>query len=343
MKIGDKINIERGLLLAPMEGITDLPFRIICRRLGADIVYSEFIASEALIRDAEKSKRKMEVVDSERPVAVQIFGSDPEVMARSAQMVEAAGADILDINFGCWVKKVVNNLAGAALLKDLDAMARITEACANAVSIPVTVKTRLGWDKQSIVIEDAARRIESAGARALAVHCRTRDMAMRGEADWSWIPRIKGAVSIPVILNGDVRTPEDAGRAFAETGCDAVMIGRAAVGNPFLFKKARRYLETGEVPPPVTVRERIEVCLEHLRLTIEYKGFPRGMYEFRKHYSGYLRGLYDASAIRRKLVEMEDLAEIERTLGDYYEYLVGEDRLEPHNSSAIPKITKRKT
>jgi tRNA-dihydrouridine synthase B len=343
MKIGENINIERGLLLAPMEGITDLPFRIMCRRMDADIVYSEFIASEALVRDAEKSMRKMEVTEEERPVAVQIFGADPKVMAQSAKMVEDSGADILDINFGCWVKKVVNNMAGAAMLKHPDSMAAITHACAEAVDIPVTVKTRLGWDKDSIVITDVAKMIEEAGASALTVHCRTRDMAMRGNADWSWIPKIKDSVAIPVILNGDVRSPEDAGRAFESTGCDAVMIGRAAVGNPFIFKKCRHYLETGEVPPPVTVRERIESCLEHLRLTIDYKGFPRGMYEFRKHYSGYLHGLYGASKLRQELVLMEDLEEIRRTLNDYYEYLVREDRLEPHVNSETRNITTRRS
>ena len=215
-KIGD-IEIGNGIFLAPMEDVCDLPFRVVCKRLGADIVYTEFIASEGIIRESRTSKRKMIVAEEERPVAVQIFGGDIEAMVESAKIVEDAGADILDINFGCWVKKVVQREAGAAFLKKPDEMAELTYQVQNAVKIPVTVKTRLGWDKENIVIESVAKKIEQAGAKALAVHCRTRDMGMTGQADWAWIPKIKEVLNIPLILNGDVVEPDDVLRAFQTT------------------------------------------------------------------------------------------------------------------------------
>lgn len=309
-----------------MEGVTDLPFRIICKRLGADIVYTEFIASEALIRDSKKSFQKMEIVDEERPVSVQIFGSNVESMIQSAKIIEDSGADIVDINYGCWVKKVVNNDAGAAFLKDPERMAEFTRAVAEAVKIPVTVKTRLGWDSDSIVIEKVAELIEQAGAKALAVHCRTRNMGMHGHADWSWIPKVKEKIKIPVILNGDVRIPEEAKKAFDTTNCDAIMIGRAAVGNPFIFRDIKEFLKTGNKSKS-SVKERIDVCLEHLQLSIKYKGFPRGLFEFRKHYSGYLKGLYFGSNIRQELVLMESYEEIENKLLSFYDFLVKNDRV----------------
>ncbi len=321
MKIGN-FNIENGVILAPMEGITDLPFRLICRRMGADIVYSEFIASEALVRNAEKSKKKMEIIEEERPVAVQIFGSRPEAMADSAKMVEDSGADILDINYGCWVKKVVNNDAGAAFLKHPGRMAEMTRLVVDSVNIPVTVKTRLGWDRNSIVIIEAAKMLEEAGASALAVHCRTRDMAMRGAADWSWIPKIKENLKkMPLILNGDVHTPLEAKKAFETTGCDAVMIGRAAVGNPFIFKRIKTFLGTGKDPEYSSIDIRFDTCLEHLRLSIEHKGYPRGFYEFRKHYSGYLKGLHNGAKVRAKIVETETYEEVLQILKEFRDYL----------------------
>ncbi len=340
LRIGS-LEIDNALLLAPMEGITDIPFRIICRRLGADIVYSEFIAAEALIRDAKKSFDKMIMSAEERPVAVQIFGGNPDSMAESARITEEQGPDILDINFGCWVKKVVNNNAGAALLKDPARMAEITRRCAEAVKIPVTVKTRLGWDKDNKNILDFVKSIEDAGARAITIHCRTRDMGMKGDADWTWIDRIKEKVSIPVILNGDVVTPGDALRAFETTGCDAVMIGRAVVGNPFLFRRAKSLIMTGSEGPMPSVEERINTCLAHLELNIQYKGFPRGLFEFRKHYSGYLRGMYNASLVRQKLVVAETIEEVKSLLNGFYDYLAGEGRLEPESFGNAPKVVCR--
>jgi len=316
LKIGKHI-FENAVLLAPMEGITDLPFRLICKQLGADIVYSEFIASEALVRDIEKSKRKMRFNEQERPIAVQIFGSRRETMVESAKIIEESGVDILDINFGCWVKKVVNNNAGAAFLKNPESMAEMSRAVSDAVSIPVTIKTRLGWDKNSIVILEAAKMLEQSGIAALTIHCRTRDMAMRGAADWSWVAKVKKSVNIPIILNGDVRTPLDARRAFDSTNCDAVMIGRAAIGNPFIFKHIKHYLNTGELLPDANIKDRFDTCLLHLKLSIENNGIPRGIYEFRKHYAGYLKSLHNGSKLRQELVLMETYKEIENALNNF--------------------------
>jgi len=317
----DNIEIKNGIFLAPMEGITDLPFRIICRRFGADIVYTEFVASEALIRDVEKSKIKIRVIDQERPVAVQIFGSDPYVMSEAAKIVEQAGADIIDLNYGCWVKKVVSHNAGAALLKNIPLMNAITQAVVRAVKIPVTVKTRLGWDKNSIIINEVARMQEESGAKAIAVHCRTREMGMGGKADWSFIPEIKKNISIPLILNGDITSPETARAALEIDGTDAIMIGRAVLGNPFIFRDAKKYIETGQLPEKPNINERFDVLLEHLKMNIEDKGLPRGLVEFRKHFSGYLKGLHNASHYRQMLVQMNDTQEVFKLLEQYRDYL----------------------
>lgn len=317
----DNIEIKNGIFLAPMEGITDLPFRIICRRFGADIVYTEFVASEALIRDVEKSFLKIRVVEEERPVAVQIFGSDPYAMAEAAKIVEQSGADIIDINYGCWVKKVVSHNAGAALLKNLPLMNAITTAVVKAVKVPVTVKTRLGWDKNSIVINEVARMQQDCGARAIAVHCRTRDMGMSGKADWSYIPEIKKNADIPVILNGDIDSPENALKALEIDGADAIMIGRAVLGNPFIFRDAKILIETGTLPSKTNIDERFDIMIEHLKMNVEDKGLPRGLREFRKHFSGYLKGLYNASHYRQKLVTLEDLNETIELLENYRNFL----------------------
>ena len=316
------ISIENAVILAPMEGITDLPFRLICKELGADIVYSEFIAAEALIRDAERSFAKMKMAEKERPVVIQIFGSKTESMVEAAKIVEASGADILDINFGCWVKKVVRNDAGAAFLKQPERMADLINAISNAISIPVTAKTRLGWDRESIVILDVAPMLEHAGCKALAVHCRTRDMGMHGEADWSWGSQIKSVLkNMPLIINGDIKSAFDAEKAFLETGADGIMIGRAAIGNPFLFKQVKEYLNDEIEPGENSFRDSIRICKKHLDMTIELKGMPRGMFEFRKHYSGYLKGLHGASHARQQLVEIMEYDQIIDTLDRYENYL----------------------
>ncbi|HBB26804.1 MAG TPA: tRNA dihydrouridine synthase DusB [Bacteroidetes bacterium] len=325
MTIGS-VTVDKGVLLAPMEDVTDMPFRRICKRYGADIVYTEFISSDGLVRDARRSLEKLRLAEDERPVAIQIFGGDEEVMVDAARRAAESGPDFVDINFGCWVKNVVVRNAGAALLKDPQQMERLTRAIVQAVDKPVTVKTRLGWSRDNIVILDVARRIEDAGAKALTVHCRTRDMGHDGEADWSWIPKIKEVVSFPVIVNGDVKTPEDVQRAFNETGADAVMIGRAAIGHPFIFKHAKQFMETGAYTP-VTPRERIETCLEHLRLDLEHKPERRAIHEFRKHYGGYLKGLRNNSACRQDVVRSDAYAEIEERMLRFADEL--ETQLDP--------------
>lgn len=319
MKIGS-VSVDRGILLAPMEDVTNMPFRRICKRYGADIVYTEFISSDGLVRDARRSLEKLRLADDERPVAIQIFGGDEAIMVDAARRAAESGPEFVDINFGCWVKNVVVRNAGAALLKDPQQMEHLTRSIVKAVDKPVTVKTRLGWSRDNIVILDVARRIQDAGAQALTVHCRTRDMGHDGEADWSWIPRIKEVVSIPVIVNGDVKTPEDVKRAFDETGADAVMIGRAAIGHPFIFKLAKQYLETGSYTP-ITARERIETCLEHLRLELDNKIEKRAIHEFRKHYGGYLKGLRNNSWCRQDVVRLETYSEIEERMHRYADEL----------------------
>jgi tRNA-dihydrouridine synthase B len=317
MKFGT-YDIERGLLLAPMEDVTDPSFRRVCRRLGADVVYTEFISSEGLIRDAKRSLRKLALYEDERPVAIQIFGGRPEAMAESARIAEAAGPDFIDINCGCWVKDVVARNAGAALLKDPPMMQQIVRSVVDATSLPVTVKTRLGWDRSSIVIAEVAQMLEDVGIKALAIHCRTRDQGHEGVASWEYIEQVKKVVKIPVILNGDVKTPQDVARAF-ETGADAVMIGRAAIANPWIFQEAKHYMATGELLAPQSLDERLRVALEHLQLSIDYKGDHYGLIEFRKYWGGYLHSLPLASAARRELVVMNSYEEIECRLDRYRE------------------------
>ncbi|MFN8359260.1 MAG: tRNA dihydrouridine synthase DusB [Candidatus Kapaibacterium sp.] len=315
------VSVENGILLAPLEDVTELPFRVMCKRLGADIVYTEFISSDGLVHDARRSLEKLRLADEEHPVAIQIFGGDLDVMREAALMAEAAGPDFIDINCGCWVKNVVARNSGAALLKDPPMMAKMTKTLVDTVKLPVTVKTRLGWDKNNIVIVEVAKMLEQAGAAALTVHCRTRDMGHAGEADWTWIEKIKREVSIPVILNGDVTTVEDVARAFNDTGCDAVMIGRGAIGNPFIFRRAKMFLATGVVPPEPSANERIQVCLEHLKLTIAHKPERRAILEFRKFYGGYLRGLYTSAPVKQDIQQLLSYAEIEERLHRYIEFL----------------------
>lgn len=314
--------IINPVLLAPMEGITDLPFRIICKEMGADIVFSEFIASEALIRDAKKSFAKMVFAEQERPVAVQIFGNNAYAMSEAAKIVEASGVDILDLNFGCWVRRVVQHESGAALLKDPDRMIEITKAVVGAVKIPVTLKTRIGWSPESKIIDTLAPKLEETGIKMLSLHCRTRDMGMSGNADWSYIEKVKANISIPLILNGDVKTAADAQRAFQTTPCDGIMIGRAVVGYPFLFREVRLAVDKGVISEKPDINERIDTCIRHLDLSIEHSGFPKGLFEFRKHYSGYLKGLFNASAYRQKLVLMNSREEIYDCLNEYRNLLI---------------------
>jgi tRNA-dihydrouridine synthase B len=310
-------DFRNKILLAPMEDVTEPPFRLICKRLGADIVYTEFISSEGLIRDAKKAKAKLIIYEEERPVAVQIFGANEEAMDEAARISESFNPDFIDINCGCWVKDVALRGAGAGLLKDLPKMRRIAEAVMRNVSLPVTLKTRLGWDENSIVIVDVAKMLEDIGIQALTVHCRLRGQGNKGEADWSWIKKIKDAgVSIPVVLNGNIKTPEDVKSAFDTYAPDAVMIGQGAINNPWIFNQAKSLIENGGYTEP-SIEERINVCMEHLKLCCELKGERYGTVEFRKHYSGYLRNLTGVSKFRMELMSFLELNPILEKLEIY--------------------------
>lgn len=315
MKIGS-IDIDTPLCLAPMEDVTELPFRLICKRLGADIVYTEFTASEGIIREAPRIMEKIQINEEERPVGIQIFGWRPEAMAGAAQAVEKLNPDFIDINCGCWVKNHVNRHEGAGLLRDLPLFEEIVKATVKATKLPVTVKTRLGWDEQSIVITDVAKMVEAAGAQALSVHCRTRAQAHSGFADWSWLEKIKKIIHIPLIGNGDITTPEDV-QVMLETGCDAVMIGRGAIANPWIFKQAKHFLKTGAHLPEPTPQEKIRMCIEHLKLNVQFKGEKYGVMTFRKHYTGYLKGLPNNTDLRRDLMPYTTLDPVIERLQKY--------------------------
>jgi tRNA-dihydrouridine synthase B len=320
--------IELGdfpLLLAPMEDVSDPPFRAVCKDHGADLMYTEFISSEGLIRDAIKSRQKLDIFDYERPIGIQIFGGDEEALSISARIIEATNPDILDINFGCPVKKVVCKGAGAAVLKDIDLMVRLTEAVVKSTRLPVTVKTRLGWDDSSKNIEEVALRLQDVGIKALAIHGRTRVQMYKGEADWTLIAKVKNNpnIRIPIFGNGDIDSPQKALEYKNRYGVDGIMIGRAAIGYPWIFREIKHYMKTGEVLPPPTVEERLAACKKHLYGSVQWKGQKLGILEMRRHYANYLKGLSHIKEFRTRLVSTEDLSEIDQVFADIEEYYAG--------------------
>jgi nifR3 family TIM-barrel protein len=315
-KIGNISLPDFPLLLAPMEDVGDPPFRAVCKVNGADMMYTEFISSEGLIRDAIKSKQKLDVFDYERPVGIQIFGGDEEAMAMSARIVDAVQPDLLDINFGCPVKKVVTKGAGAAVLKDIDLMTRLTKAVVRSTSLPVTVKTRLGWDFDSINIGEVAERLQDVGIQALSIHGRTRSQLYKGEADWSWIAKVKEnpRIHIPIFGNGDIDSPEKALEYKNRYGIDGIMIGRAAIGYPWIFNEIKHFMATGTHLDPPNIEQRVEVIRTHLVRSVEWKGHKPGINEMRRHYAHYLKGLPNIKEYRQQLVTLNTVEEIEVVL-----------------------------
>ena len=316
MKIGDIEFRKEALFLAPMEDVTDPSFRYICKRFGADMVTTEFISSDGLIRDAWKSRAKLNINDFERPVAIQIYGNQIEPMVEAARIAESANPDIIDINFGCPMKKIAGRGAGSGMMRDVPLMVEMTKLIVEAVKKPVTVKTRLGWDDESKNIEEIALRLQDVGIAALTIHGRTRCQLYKGEADWTLIGKVKNnpLIKIPIIGNGDVDSGEKARAMFDRYGVDAVMIGRATYGRPWIFREVRHYLDTGEVLPQPSVVERVAIAKEHLAKSIEVKGERVGVLEMRRHLSNYFKGLPNFKDTRMKLVTENDPAELFATI-----------------------------
>lgn len=318
VKIDQIVLPDFPLLLAPMEDVSDPPFRAVCKDNGADLMYTEFISSEGLIRDAIKSRQKLDIFDYERPVGIQIFGGDEDALSLSAKIVETVNPDLLDINFGCPVKKVVSKGAGAGVLKDVDLMVRLTEAVIKSTNLPVTVKTRLGWDDNNRNIEEVAERLQDVGIKALAIHGRTRAQLYKGEADWSLIAKVKNnpRIHIPIFGNGDIDSPQKANEYKNRYGVDGIMIGRAAIGYPWIFREVKHFIATGEILPSPTLEERVEVARKHLRKSIEWKGPIAGINEMRRHYTNYLKGLPNIKEYRNKLVTYKTGEEVEAVLDE---------------------------
>jgi nifR3 family TIM-barrel protein len=304
-----------------MEDVSDPPFRRLCKQHGADLMFSEFISSEGLIRDAIKSRQKLDIFDYERPVGIQIFGGDEEAMAMSAKIVDAVNPDLIDINFGCPVKKVVCKGAGAAVLKDVDLMVRLTKAVIRSTDLPVTVKTRLGWDHDMINIDEVAERLQDIGVQALSIHGRTRAQLYKGEADWSHIARVKNnpRITMPIFGNGDVDSAEKAIEYKNRYGVDGIMVGRAAIGYPWIFEEIKHYIKTGGNLPKPSVSDRVEAARNHLKWSMEWKGERLGIVEMRRHYTNYFKGIASFKEFRTKLVTLDFPEELFRTLDEISE------------------------
>ncbi len=326
VKIGDIELSDFPLLLAPMEDVSDPPFRALCKEHGADVVYTEFISSEGLIRDAAKSVMKLDIYEKERPVGIQIFGANEESMLRSVEIVEASKPDIIDINFGCPVKKVVSKGAGAGILRDIPLMVRLTKVMAEHTKLPITVKTRLGWDHDSIKIVEVAERLQDAGAKAISIHGRTRAQMYKGAADWRPIAEVKNnqRMHIPIFGNGDVDSPEKAIEMRDQYGLDGAMIGRASIGNPWFFNQVKHFMETGTHLPPPSIVERVDAARRHLEMAIDWKGEVLGVLETRRHYTNYFKGIPHFKEYRTRMVTSNAsadvfaaLADVETNWGDY--------------------------
>lgn len=326
VKIGNIELNDFPLLLAPMEDVSDPPFRALCKENGADVVYTEFISSEGLIRDAAKSVQKLDIYEKERPVGIQIFGADMESMLRSVEIVEASKPDIIDINFGCPVKKVVCKGAGAGILKDIPLMVKLTEAMVKHTSLPITVKTRLGWDHDSIRIVEVAERLQDVGCAAISIHGRTRAQMYKGDADWRPIAAVKNnpRMHIPVFGNGDVNTPERAVKMRDEFGLDGAMIGRASIGNPWFFNEVKHFFNTGKKMKSPSISQRVDAARRHLEMAIAWKGETLGVLETRRHYTNYFKGIPHFKEYRTRMVTSNDSAdvfaaldEVEKEWGDF--------------------------
>ena len=334
VKIGNISLPDFPLLLAPMEDVSDPPFRAVCKDNGADLMYTEFISSEGLIRDAIKSRRKLDIFEEERPVGIQIFGGDEEAMALSSRIVSTVNPDLVDINFGCPVKKVVNKGAGAGVLKNIDLMVKLTEAVVKSTNLPVTVKTRLGWDDITKNIEEVAERLQDVGIKALSIHGRTRSQMYKGSADWSLIANVKNnpRIQIPIFGNGDIDSAPKAVKYKERYGVDGIMIGRAAIGYPWIFNEIKHFAATGDLLPPPTIEQRVAVIKKHLHKSVEWKGDIVGILEMRRHYANYLKGLPNIKEYRSRLVILNTPEEIEKVLAEvvekYSEYTIDRTPIE---------------
>jgi tRNA-dihydrouridine synthase B len=312
ISIGNISLPEKAVILAPMEDVSDSPFRQICKLKGADVVYTEFISSEAIIRESDKSLHKMVFEEMERPFGIQIFGGREEAMHGAAKIAEASTPDLVDINFGCPVYKVVSKNAGSACLRDLSMMERMAATVVEATTLPVTVKTRLGWDENTIRIQEVALMLQRVGVKALTVHARTREQGYKGEARWEFLKLLKNTpgLHIPVFGNGDILTPHDAKRMFDETGVDGAMIGRGAIGNPWIFEQTKHYLQTGEMLPEPSVMDKMEVCAEQLRASVRHHGERYGVVMMKKHYGNYLKGIRNGKHLRMELMQHNEMEPI---------------------------------
>jgi len=322
VKIGDIELPEFPLLLAPMEDVSDPPFRMVCKEQGVDLMYTEFISSEGLIRDAAKSRMKLDIFEYERPIGVQIFGSEIESMVKSAEIIESVNPNLLDINYGCPVSKVTCKGAGAGILQNIPKMVAMTEAVVKATKLPVTVKTRLGWDEGSKNIEEVAERLQDIGIQALTVHGRTRVQMYKGEANWELIAKIKEnpRIRIPIFGNGDIDSPEKAWEYKNKYGVDGIMVGRASIGYPWIFREIKHYFKTQELLPPPTIAERVEACKSHFEFSLRWKGEKLGVLEMRRHYTNYFKGIPNFKPFRMDLVTSMDIDFIRKKLDDITQF-----------------------